>query len=67
MLVPLDFCTAMPDGEAEDAESEHYQPQLEDSEGSFVCATLLPVRRPYCASQPDRMNIQTFISSMSDG
>jgi hypothetical protein len=55
MLVPLNFRTATPDGEAEGADSGQHQPQLEDSEGSFVCATLLLVRRPYSASQPDRM------------
>ncbi len=36
MLIPQDFRTAMPDGEAEDAESGQHKPQLEDSEGSFV-------------------------------
>jgi hypothetical protein len=56
MLVPLDFLTATPDGEAEDAESGQHQPQLEDSEGSFVYATLLLVQRPNSASQPDRMS-----------
>ena len=40
MLVSLDFRTATPDGEAQDAESGEYQPQLEGPQGSVVRATL---------------------------
>jgi hypothetical protein len=72
MLVPVDFRTATPDGEAEDAESGQHQPQrkiLKDLLYVLHCYQFGGLIPP--ASLPDDaiLNIQTNIitSSMSDG